>query len=58
MRRLVLPKIYQKSRLLTLRLLLIKVAGRLLRFGRSTWLKLSSSFPYLELFHDLLVKLE
>jgi len=58
MKRLVLPKIYQKSRLLTLRVVLIKVAGRLVRSGRSTWLKLSSSFPYLDLFHDLLVKLE
>lgn len=58
MKRLVLPKIYQKSRLLTLRVVLIKVAGRLVRSGRSTWLKLSSSFPYLELFHELLVKLE
>ena len=58
MKRLVLPKIYQKSRMLTLRMILIKVAGRLVRSGRSTWLKLSSSFPYLELFHNLLVKLE
>ena len=58
MKRLVLPKIYRKCRLLTLRVILIKVAGRLVRSGRSTWLKLSSSFPYLELFHNLLVKLE
>lgn len=58
MKRLVLPKKYQKSRLLTLRVVLIKVAGRLVRSGRSVWLKLSSSFPYLELFHGLLVKLE
>ena len=58
MKRLVLPKAYKKSRMLTLRVILIKVAGRLVRSGRSTWLKLSSSFPYLNLFHDLLVKLE
>ena len=32
-KRLVLPKIYQKSQLLTLRVILIKVAGRLVRSG-------------------------
>jgi hypothetical protein len=58
MKRLVLPKACKKSRMLTLRVILIKVAGRLVRSGRSIWLKLSSSFPYLDLFHDLLVKLE
>ncbi len=58
MKRLILPKAYQKNRLMTLRIILIKVASRLVRSGRASWLKLSSSFPYLGLFHDLLVKLE
>ena len=58
MKRLLLPKTYQKSRLMTLRIVLIKVAGRLVRSGRGIGLKLSSSFPYLGLFHDLLVQLK
>lgn len=58
MRHLVLPKSHQKSRLLTLRTILFKVAGRLTRSGRSIQMKFSSSFPYLDLLRDLLVKLE
>ncbi|MDK2904238.1 MAG: hypothetical protein PWR12_314 [Eubacteriaceae bacterium] len=58
MRHLVLPKSHQKSRLLTLRTTLFKVAGRLTRSGRSIQMKFSSSFPYLDLLRDLLVKLE
>jgi len=37
MKRLVLSKIYQKSRLLTLRVIRIKVTGRLVRSGRSKY---------------------
>lgn len=57
MKRLALPKQYAKNRMLTLRTILIKVAGRFVHSSRYVKVKFSSSFPYKRLIKSLLKKL-
>jgi hypothetical protein len=57
MKRLILPKEQRKSRMLSLRSILIKVASRHSRSSRYTTIRITSSYPYKKLFHSLLQKL-
>ena len=53
MRRLCFPKQYQKNRIQTTRLKLIKIAGRKISTGRYTYFKLSSHAVYKKLFFKI-----
>lgn len=57
MKRLILPKEHRKSRMLSLRSILIKVASRYSCSSRYKKIRISCSYPYKNLFHRLLQKL-
>ena len=57
MKRLILPKKQRKSRMLSIRNIFIKVASRHSRSGRYKKIRICSSYPYKNLFHNLLQKL-
>ena len=58
MKRLILPKSQQKSRMLSLRYLLIKVASKLTCSGRYKKVSICSSYPYKSLFNELLMAVD
>lgn len=50
MKRTVMPKEFIKSRMLTIRSFLVKIACRHIKSGRKTTFKMSSSYPYKKIF--------
>jgi len=57
MKRLIFTEKYQKSRLLSIRLLFIKVACKVVTTARKTTFKLCSSYPFREQFNQALKRI-
>jgi len=58
MKRLIFTEKYQKSRLLSIRLLFIKVACKVVTTARKTTFKLCSSYPFKEQFNQALKRID
>ena len=58
MRRLGMPKKYQSNRMLTIRSTFIKVAGKFTSHSNRLMFRLSSSFPYKDVFMQILTRID